>query len=89
MPRIFTPVQRRIIIKDPGENKAAPFKIHIIGKRLSEVACPYNNQVVGFVQPQNPADFLIQIFDVVAVALLPESAKVVEILSDLEMPSHS
>ena len=57
--------------------------IDIAGHRLPQSAVADDNELIFLVQSQDIADFLIQIVDAVTIALLSETAKIIQILSDL------
>ena len=42
-----------------------------------------DNDIMYFIQPQNPTDFLVQKGHIVTVALLAETSEIVQILPDL------
>ena len=63
--------------------KASFFKIHIIGKRLSQVASADNDKIMSFIKPEYLAYLFVEIIYIVTVTLLTETSEMIEILSYL------
>ena len=61
--------------------KSALFKPLVVRERVTEAARADNNRRVPLLQPENCPDFIVQILNIIAVALLTEAAKLVKILS--------
>ena len=76
-------LNRRINIKNPTENKASTLEIPVIYKRLSQMSCSHDDQIMFFIQPKYSADLVIEIFHIVSIPLLSEAAEVIQILPDL------
>ena len=76
-------MQLLIDIKNTGENKSPPFKVHIICQRLSQISRADNDQVVFLIKAEYAADGRVEILHIITVALLTESAEIVKILPDL------
>ena len=74
---VFVPVE------DAGDRKALFLKIHMGQDRSAQIARSDQDGLFGQVQSQDLADLFPQRYHVVAIALLTESAKAVEILPDL------
>ena len=75
--------QLRIVVKNSDQLKAAFLKIGMICKGMTQVARADNNGFVSARKPQNLSDFVIEILNLIAVALLSEAAEAVQILPDL------
>ena len=59
------------------------FKTLVIDNGMTQVPGTDNNAVVLEIKPQNFADGLLQLFYLIAIALLPVSAKGIQVLTDL------
>ena len=75
--------QSGIDIKHTFNDKSALFKISIIGNRLPKISCTNNNHMMLSVNSQNFSNFRIKIFNIIAVALLTKSSKIIQILANL------
>ena len=75
--------QLGIDIKHPFDHKTSPFKICIIGDCLSQISGSDDDQIVLLVDSQNLCNFRVQIFYIIAIALLSEAAEIIQILADL------
>lgn len=75
--------QLRIAVKDSLYHKTSGLEIRIACQRASKVAAADNDHVVNLVQTKNLADLGSQIFYIITIALLSETAEIVQILPDL------
>ena len=82
-PMDLRPLDRRIDIKNPPEDKSPTFEIPVVYKRLSQMSRSYYDQIMFFIQSQYPADLIIKIFHVISISLLSKTTKIIQILSDL------
>ena len=73
----------RRIVKNVSQTDAAAFKIHVVGDGPAHIARPQQHRVGKTVHSQDMADFIIELGDHVAIALLAETTEAVEILPDL------
>ena len=73
----------RRVVKNGFKGKARFGKIDVLGKGLAQISRSYEHGVKSAVEPQNSADFLVQSFGFVTVALLAELAEAIKILPDL------
>src|SRR5699024_3708526 len=70
-------------IEHPLYDKTALFKISVIGNSLSQISCSDDNNIMLPVNAQYLCDLCIKILYIIAIALLPESAEIIQILPDL------
>ena len=75
--------QHRIYVKDSYQLKSPFLKIHIIGKCLSKITGTQDDHRVGDIQSQDLTDLCIKIMYIIAIPLLPETAEIIKILTDL------
>ena len=61
-------------------DEAALLEINLVGKRLTEIARAYKDEIVLTVKTQNRTDLIVEIFDIISVTLLAEPAEIIEIL---------
>ena len=73
----------RINVEQSFHIETLPLKIAVSRKGTSNIAGADHDEVVFLVKTQDLADLIAQVADVVSVALLPETAKIVQVLSDL------
>ena len=76
-------LQNRIHIEQPNRPEAAPLEGGVIRQRLSEISRSDNHHVVYSVQAKDLADFIMKVPYIISVALLSESAEIIQILTDL------
>ena len=75
--------QLRTGVECTQQLKAARREIEVVEQGAAEVAGAQKNRRASCAQAQDRAELLLQLFDIVAVALLTEAAEAVEILPDL------
>ena len=73
----------RICVKRTQQLKAACREIEVVEQGAAEVADAQKDRRASCAQTQDRAELLLQLFDIVAVSLLTETAEIVKILSDL------
>ena len=72
-----------VCVERAEQLKAARRKVEVVEQRTAEVADAEQDRRASRTQSQNGAQLLLELFDVVAIALLTEAAEAVEILPDL------
>ena len=71
------PDQSRVNVKHAFDHKTALFKICIICNGLSQVSGTNDDQVMLTVNSKDLANFCVQVFYVIAIALLTESSEII------------
>ena len=69
--------ESRIDIKHSFDDKTALFKIRVIRNGLSQVSGTNDDQVMLTVNSEDLANFCVQVFYVLAIALLTESSEII------------
>ena len=75
--------QHRIYVKDSYQLKSPFLKIHIIGKCLSQITSTQDDHRMNGIQSQDLTDLCIKIMYIIAIPLLPKTAEIIKILTDL------
>ena len=75
--------QFRIHFKYPGHNETRLIIIGMVHDRLTQVSRADDDHLIPPVQTEDGADLIVQPLNTVAVALLSETAEIVQVLADL------
>ncbi len=59
------------------------FEAVIIGQGLTQITCADDDGLIGLGKPENLGNLVKKFFNVIAVSLLSEAAKIIEVLTDL------
>ena len=76
-------LKHRIYVKDTNQPEPALLKIHIIGKCLSQITGTQNDHRMNGIQSQDLTNLCIKIMYIIAIPLLPKTAEIIKILTDL------
>lgn len=76
-------LEHRIYIKNPYNLKPSFFKLYIICQGLSQISGTDNDHMMRLVKPQDFSDLRIQIWNIIAISLLSETAEIIQILAYL------
>ena len=76
-------LKHRIYVKDTNQPEPALLKIHIIGKCLSQITGTQDDHRMNGIQSQDLTDLCIKIVYIIAIPLLPKTAEIIKILTDL------
>ena len=82
MPCTARPSRRGLASKIPITSEADTVKV-IVRQCLTKIAGTDDDHILDGVQSEDLTDFFKEIFDVITVALLPESTEIVKVLADL------
>lgn len=72
-----------VFLKDIKKIGIELLKIHIIGKCLSQITGTQDDHRMNGIQSQDLTDLCIKIVYIIAIPLLPKTAKIIKILTDL------